>query len=180
MVFFSLYPRDFASSLREKRESLLACSSLELIFKVVITWRDLLKNYSAMMVLKDKCRKWYFVPELILLPWAHWKILELLYKSQVSLSRAENDIEGMKWLLLMSMAGFGEGTSGSEVGPRKCLSLHSTKTGGCLRPWSWPGNSTVLAGFCSHKASQWLRTSCSQIVNIFQPQPPAAFYTYLF
>lgn len=104
-------PRDFASSLTGKRESLPAWGSLELISKVVITWRDLLKNYSAMTVLKDKCRKWYFVPELILLPSAHWKILELLHKSEVSLSRAENDVEDVEWLLLMSMAGFGGGNS---------------------------------------------------------------------
>lgn len=71
-----------------------------------------------MTVLKDKCRKWYFVPELILLPSAHWKILELLYKSEVSLSRAENDVEGMEWLLWMSMAGFGEGNSWEWGWPR--------------------------------------------------------------
>lgn len=71
------------------------------------------------MALKDKCRKWYFVPELILLPWAHWKSLELLHKSEDSLSAAENDIEGMKWLLVMSVAEFGEGTPESEVGPRE-------------------------------------------------------------
>lgn len=116
-LFFSP-PRDFASSLMGKRESLPAWGSLELISKVVITWRDLLKNYSATTVLKDKCRKWYFVPELILLPSAHWKILELLYKSKVSLSRAENDVEDVEWLLLMSMAGFGGGNSREWGWPR--------------------------------------------------------------
>lgn len=95
MVFFSLYPRDFASiSWGKEKRVFRPASSLELIFKVVITWKDLLKNYSAVMLLKDNCRKWYFVPELILLPWAHWKILELLCKSGVSLSKAENNIEG--------------------------------------------------------------------------------------
>lgn len=71
-----------------------------------------------MMVLKDKCRKWYFVPELILLPWAHGKILELLHKSGDSSSAAENVIKSIKWLLGMSVAEFGEGTPESEVGPR--------------------------------------------------------------
>lgn len=71
------------------------------------------------MALKDKCRKWCSVPELILFPWAHWKSLESLHKSEDSLSAVENDIEGMKWLLVMSVAEFGEGTPESEVGPRE-------------------------------------------------------------
>lgn len=131
-----------------EKESLPAWGSLELISKVVITWRDLLKNYSAMTALKDKCRKWYFVPELILLPSAHWKILELLYKSEVSLIRAENDVEDVEWLLLMSMAGFGV-----RLAPRKCLSLHSVR----LEAISAPGADQGTAR-SSSRTSQGLRT----------------------
>lgn len=57
------------------KRGLLASSSLKLISKVPISRKDLLKSYSGTGVLKDKCGKWYFVPKMIFLPWAHERAL---------------------------------------------------------------------------------------------------------
>lgn len=92
------------------------------MFKVPISWKDLLKTL-VWNVLKDKCGKWCFVSRLILLPWAHGEILVLLCKSQVFLSSAE------KWYPVREVA--------------------VTEVSGCvlsrnIGAWPWPQRSLLL------------------------------------
>lgn len=86
-----------------------------------------------MKVLKDKCGKWYFVSELILLPWTHWEVLVLLGKSPVSLSRkwyigyevAVTEVSGcqsLKWVAVGC-----KGTSPSSLGRRDISHLLGTE-----------------------------------------------------
>lgn len=146
MVFFSFYLRDFGGSWRGGKET-SACSSLELIFKVVITWKDLLKNYAAVMVLKDKCRKWYSVPELILLlPWAPLKdpwvvteerrLLERSWKWYQEREVAVSDVSGWVWRRYSWEWGWPQGNVFSYIHQRLAAILdHGADQ---RTAWSWP------------------------------------------
>lgn len=102
-----------------------------------------------MKVLKDKCGKWYFVPQLILPPWTHWKILVILCKSQVSLSRAENDMEGTEWLSPKWVSVCCKGTSESSAGPREISIFSPLKEDHCRH------KSRLGKGLHSNGTFQW-------------------------
>lgn len=112
---------------------------------------------------------------MVLCPWADSSSLGplkdpwVLYKSRVSLSRAENDIEGMEWLLLCQWQGLEEETPKSEVAPRKCLSLHSARLEAISDPAADQGTAQS-----SDRTSQWLRTrlwafSNPRLLLLFKP-----------
>lgn len=122
-----------------------------------------------MTVLKDKCRKWYFVPELILLPLAHWKILEFYKRAKSPWAEPKMILRAWSGCYYVNGRVWRRKLPRVRLAPGKCLSLHSAR----LEAISDPGADQGAAQ-SSDRTSQWLRTrlwafSNPRLLLLFKP-----------